>query len=218
MKRSTERILEELLERYPVLMECEQEITKSYGLLEDCYRQGGKALLCGNGGSAADADHIVGELMKGFLLRRPVCQQIREKLCDCCEDASYYVDHLQSALPAISLVQHSALMSAFSNDVSPDLVFAQQVFGYGKAGDVLVGLSTSGNSKNVIHAVQVARAMGLKTIGLTGGNGGKMTALCDATVKAPETETFKIQELHLPIYHALCAMLEEEFFGELVES
>ncbi len=212
MKQSVQAILTELLERYPSLSACENDICDAYELIRNCYENDGKLLICGNGGSASDSDHIVGELMKGFLKRRPVGEDFREKLREICEDADACADHLQGALPAISLVQHSALLSAFSNDVDPEMIFAQQVFGYGKLGDVWIGLSTSGNSGNVVRAAQVAEAMGLLTIALTGESGGKLREICDITIRVPETETFKIQELHLPVYHALCAMAEEEFF------
>lgn len=214
MKPSVEKILFELLERYPQLSACEQAIKEAYLLLENCYEQDGKVLICGNGGSAADSDHIVGELMKGFTKKRPIDSESRRKLAESWGENEGYslADRLQGALPAISLMQHSALVSAFSNDVDPDMIFAQQAFGYGRPGDVLIGMSTSGNSKNVVNAVKVANAMGLKTIGLTGENGGKLSLLCSAAICVPELETFKIQELHLPVYHALCAMIEETFF------
>jgi phosphoheptose isomerase len=182
--------------------------------LKDCYYNNKKILLCGNGGSAADCEHIVGELMKGFLLKRRVDLAFIESLKKVApDDVDFLSNNLQGALPAISLVSHSALMTAFANDVAPDLVFAQQVYGYGNAGDILVGISTSGNSKNVLHALKVAKAKGLRTIGLTGRTGGAMNEFCDVTIKVPWDDTPSIQERHLPIYHSLCIMLEEEFFG-----
>lgn len=205
--------LEHLLQKYPELSDCLDSIEEAFETLKECYRRGGKVLLCGNGGSAADCEHIVGELMKGFLLRRPVPDSLADTLAEKYpEDASYLTEHLQGALPAISLVSHSALMTAFSNDVAPDLVFAQQVYGYGKPEDVLLGISTSGNSKNTLYAVEVANSLGMKTIGLTGKSGGMMKKICDTAIVVPWETTPDIQERHLPIYHALCIMLEEVFF------
>ncbi len=203
-----------LINRYPELEACFGDIERSFELIKASYRQGGKMLVCGNGGSASDSEHIVGELMKGFMSKRPVSEQVRERLmAEFPGEGGYLADHLQGALPAISLVGHSALISAFANDVAPDMIFAQQVFGYGQPGDVLLGISTSGNSRNVIHALQVARALGLGTIGLSGGDGGRMKPLCDAAIVVPWSGTPDIQERHLPIYHALCIMLEGEFFS-----
>ena len=169
----------------------------------DTYKKGGKILVCGNGGSSADADHIVGELMKGFLKSRKVTderipQELREKL--------------QGALPAISLSAHTSLMTATINDNDADMVFAQQVYGYAKDNDLLIAISTSGNSKNVVNAVKVAKSLGVKTIALTGETGGELKQFADVTICAPSTETYKIQEYHLPIYHYLCTKVEEEFF------
>ncbi|QHT61124.1 SIS domain-containing protein [Paenibacillus lycopersici] len=206
--------LAKLYTKYPELEEaCGADIVKSFELLKASFERGGKTLLCGNGGSAADCEHIVGELMKGFLLRRPIPQAFREQLRAVSPDSADYVaNSLQGALPAISLVSHTALATAFANDMSPDLVFAQQVYGYGKPGDVLIGISTSGNSANVLHAVTVAKAAGLRTVGLTGRSGGRMRELCDATIRIPHDMTPDIQERHLPVYHALCILLEEAFF------
>jgi D-sedoheptulose 7-phosphate isomerase len=188
-------------------------VQQAFEILRDCYRQGGKALICGNGGSAADSEHIVGELMKGYFSRRPVPGTVRQRLHSAFpSDGQYLADHLQGALPAISLVSQTSLMTAFANDVAADMVYAQQVYGYGVAGDVLIGISTSGTSKNILHALQVARVLGLRTIGLTGPGGGEMRALCDAAVRAPGDSTPEVQQRHIVIYHALCAMLEEEFF------
>jgi len=213
MKQKSEMILADLIQRYPPLKACGEEIGRACLLLINSYQNGGKLLICGNGGSAADADHIVGEMMKGFKLRRNLPQSQCDRLTDAFpEDGCYLANHLQGALPAISLIGQTALSSAFVNDVAADMVFAQQVFGYGKPGDVLMGLSTSGNSKNVVNAVKVAKAFGLKTISLTGISGGAIKGLCDVTIQAPATETFQIQEYHLPVYHALCAATEAEFF------
>lgn len=206
--------LVKLLETYPTLRPCLPDIEHGYNLLSEAYHAGGKALFCGNGGSAADCEHIVGELMKGYRAPRPLSSQQRQILLDACgKEGNYLADHLQGALPALSLVSHTALITAFANDVAADMIFAQQVFGLGCPGDVLVAISTSGNSANVVHAVQVARAVGLKTIGFTGVNGGKLKALCDVTIRVPADETAEIQEFHLPIYHALCDILEKEFFA-----
>ncbi len=206
--------LEKLVENYPELGECVPDLEQTFAFLCTCYRNGGKVLVCGNGGSAADSDHIVGELMKGFVMPRRIPGEARQKLRDMYpEQGDYIADHLQGALPTISLASHTALMTAFSNDIAPDMVFAQQVYGYGKPGDVLIGISTSGNSKNVLYAVQVARICGVQTIGFTGKSGGAMRSLCDVTVRVPRDATLEIQERQLPIYHTLCGMLEEAFFS-----
>ena len=194
-----------LYERYPQLNICEKDIENALLLMVDTYKKGGKILACGNGGSAADADHIVGELMKGFLKARKVTderipQELREKL--------------QGALPAISLSAHASLMTATINDNDADMVFAQQVYGFAKTDDLLIAISTSGNSKNVVNAVKVAKALGVKVIALTGETGGVLNGLADITICAPSTETYKIQEYHLPIYHYLCAKIENEFFDK----
>ncbi|MBO9609487.1 MAG: SIS domain-containing protein [Paenibacillaceae bacterium] len=208
-------VLKTLIGRYPVLDECAAQLEEAYAALVSSYRAGGQLLVCGNGGSASDSEHIVGELMKGFMLKRPLGAADRDKLAAAFpEEGDYLANHLQGALPAISLVSHSALITAYSNDVAPDMIFAQQVYGYGRPGDVVLGISTSGNSGNVVRAIQVGKAMGLRTIGLTGRKGGKLGALCDVAVRVPSDSTPDIQELHLPIYHALCVMLEEEFFGQ----
>lgn len=214
MKKSMD-ILEHLIQCYPQLKVCNQDIQKAFIILKETYENDGKVLICGNGGSASDSEHIVGELMKGFILKRSISNEHRDKLTTAfIEDGKYLADNLQGALPAISLVSQTSLAYAYINDVAPDMVFAQQVYGYGKAGDVLIGLSTSGNSKNVVNAIKVAKAFGLKAVGMTGENGGSMNGLCDVTIKVPSTETYKIQEYHLPVYHALCAMIEMEFFDE----
>ncbi len=202
-----------LLTNYPELADCKEDINSAFELMKDCHINGGLIMACGNGGSAADAGHIVGELMKGFKLKRQVTDEQRAVLKKTFPDrGDFFADNLQRAIPAISLSDHTALTSAFINDIAPEMVFAQQVFGYGKAGDVLIGLSTSGNSKNVVNACQVAKAFGVKTIGMTGESGGKINNICDITIRVPAYETFRIQEYHLPIYHTLCAMLEFYFF------
>jgi D-sedoheptulose 7-phosphate isomerase len=204
-----------LLEKYPELDVCANDIMQAFLIMKECYLNSGKALFCGNGGSAADSDHIVGELMKGFHLPRPLRPEIKRKFTERFGDEGAAIaDQLQAALPAISLVSHGALITAFMNDVNPELIFAQQVLGYGKPGDVLVALSTSGNSKNVVCAVKTAKVLGLKCIGLAGWNGGALNDLCDVTIKVPSQSTPDIQERHLPIYHAICLMLEDFFFGQ----
>ncbi|WP_307303169.1 SIS domain-containing protein [Neobacillus driksii] len=204
--------LERLFQKYPELIECQSSIEAAFEQMKKAYESGRKLLLAGNGGSAADCEHVVGELMKGFMSKRPLPQKMKEKLKAVSGD-DYLSENLQGALPAISLVSHSALMTAFANDVAPDMVFAQQVYGYGKPGDVFIGFSTSGNSSNVNHAVKVAKALGLVTVGLTGKSGGALKELCDVTICVPYDSTPDIQERHLPIYHALCVMIEEEFFS-----
>ncbi len=192
-----------LYERYPELQACKQDIEKALALLIETYRNGGKVLVCGNGGSAADSEHIVGELLKGFLSKRPVTdERIPESLRA----------ELQGSLPAISLPSQCAILTAYCNDVSPEMMYAQLVYGYGKEGDVLIALSTSGNAANVAKAAEVARYIGVKTIALTGAKDSKLSELSTVTVKVPETETYKVQELHLPVYHYLCAGVEKELF------
>lgn len=207
------KYLEELVERYPVLDAVKDDVRKAYELLEACYEQGGKLLIAGNGGSCADAEHIVGELMKGFVKRREVSDSFAECLRNADEvRGAELAKKLQGGLPAIALTGHAGLSTAYLNDVDGELIFAQQTYGYGRPGDVLIGISTSGNAKNVMYAMTVAKALGMKTIGLTGKDGGALKREADVSVVVPETETFKIQELHLPVYHALCLMLEERFF------
>lgn len=187
---------------------------KAYELLEEAYTSGCKLLVCGNGGSASDSEHIVGELMKEFKLKRKVyCDQVAALKGIDLELGQVLADNLQGALPAISLTGHSSLQTAYMNDAVPELVFAQQVNGYGKPGDIFLGISTSGNSKNVLYAAVNAKAKGLKVIGLTGAKENKLMKYADVCIRVPETETYKIQELHLPVYHCLCLMLEDKFFG-----
>lgn len=208
-------MLNELLNRYPQLSVCENDIEEAKNAIIECYEKGGKVLLCGNGGSCADCDHIVGELMKGFLKLRPLSDAKKAEMknnCDLVDDE--ILNKLQGALPAISLPSITALNSAFCNDVDPELIYAQPLMSLAKENDVLIGISTSGNSKNVYGAVKVAKALGIKVIGLTGNTGGKLKETADISVCVPETETFKIQELHLPVYHYLCAAVEAHFFKE----
>ena len=206
--------LTELLQRYPQLEGCKAEIENALTLLLDMYHSGGKLLACGNGGSSADCEHIVGELMKCFMIPRPLTEPVKAQLAAVCpEEADRFAAAMQRAIPAISLPSQTAILSAYVNDVDPEFAYAQLVQGYGRAGDVVLGISTSGNSKNVVRAVQMAKALGLKTLALTGSKESKLSGLCDVTIRVPETETFKVQELHLPVYHYLCAALEETLFG-----
>ncbi len=200
-------IFEELFERYPLLENCRNDIRSAYELFVNCFNNGGKILCCGNGGSAADCDHFVGELMKGFLKKRPLSDEEKNLFED-----KYIADNLQKGLPAISLCAHSALMTAFENDVAPSLVFAQQVYAYAKESDVLFCLSTSGNSENIVYAAKAAKAAGIKSVAVTGGKESLLSGICDICIRLPETETFKVQELTLPVYHCLAAMLEENYF------
>lgn len=208
-----EKDLENLVTKYPELLNCVPAIQQAYEILRTSFAAGGKLLVCGNGGSAADAEHIVGELMKGFMSKRELPTDLQQKLQSVDPyDGPVLARHLQGALPAISLVSHSSLISAFSNDVSAELIFAQQVLGYGRPGDVLWGLSTSGNARNVVYAFQTARAVDVKTIALTGPTGGKLKNYADVTIQVAGDNTPMIQERHLPIYHTLCMMLETGFF------
>ena len=205
--------LEELTSRYPVLEAVKGDVLAAYEILRDCYAGGGKVMIAGNGGSCADSEHIVGELMKGFVKRRPVSGDFAAALKKADEKrGEELASCLQGGLPAIALTGHAGLSTAFLNDVNGEMIYAQQLYGYGKKGDVFIGISTSGNAENVMYAVAVAKASGIKTIGLTGRDGGKMAEACDCSIVVPSDETFKIQELHLPIYHALCLMLEEHFY------
>ncbi|WP_042341489.1 D-sedoheptulose-7-phosphate isomerase [Bacillus timonensis] len=206
-------ILRNLENKYPELTKCLDDIRKSFDILKSTYNLKGKVLLCGNGGSASDCEHIVGELMKGFLLERPIDRSFKTSLLnEFSNDGEFIGNHLQMALPAISLVSQTSLITAISNDLSPDMVFAQQVFAYGVKGDTIIGISTSGNSKNVLYALKTAKVLGLRTIGITGASGGSFKDICDITICVPFHRTLEIQEKHVPIYHALCAMLEEEYF------
>ena len=212
MKESTLKILNDLTVRYPALGEALPEVKKAAELMIEAIKNGNKILLCGNGGSASDCLHIVGELMKEFAVKRPLSEEVKAALCEAGDDG-YIGSNLQGAMPAVSLVGVTALESAYANDAAPDLGFAQQVLGLGNKGDLLIGITTSGNSKNVIYAAITAKAKGVKTVALTGGTGGKIRDICDCSIVAPARETYKIQEYHLPIYHNLCLALENEFFG-----
>ncbi len=210
-----DQILDELIHRYPVLKPLKTSIQKMADSIIETYKNGGKVLVCGNGGSSADADHIVAELMKSFEGNRPVDGKLAKRLVEQNKEVGELLaEKLQHGLPAISLSAHQALTTAISNDINGDIVFAQQMVGYGDAGDVLIGLSTSGNSKNVVYAFMVAKAKGLKTIGMTGYTGGEMAKYCDILLNVSETRTAYIQELHLPVYHTVCRMVEKEFFAK----
>lgn len=204
----------ELTKRYPQLLTVENEIDKAAQCLINCFQQGGKLLVCGNGGSCSDSDHIVGELMKGFEKKRQIAEDLKSQLMEIdSERGKYLSEKLQQGLPAISLTAHSALITAVANDTDADLIFAQQVAGYGNRGDVLIGISTSGNSQNVVDAFITAKAKGMVVIALTGENGGKMRSYCDILINVPGTRTSFIQELHFPVYHALCLIAESSLFG-----
>ena len=209
--------LDNLKKRYPQLIDVMPQISQAYDLLHHCFKGAHKLLLCGNGGSASDAEHIVGELMKTFVQRGSVSPQAKEALISSSSDrGAHLAKFLQPALRSISLTSHTALNTAFANDVDPNLIFAQQVFGYGDPLDVLLCISTSGNSENVINAAVTAQALQLKTIGLMGKTGGELQTYCDVSIIVPGQSTAEIQELHLPIYHTLCIMLEKQFFQPMV--
>lgn len=212
MKETTLKILEELISRYP-LLKCERDnILKSFEYIDGSYKHNGKLLVCGNGGSAADSEHIVGELMKKFKKPRAIRKDVYEKLKEYGAEGQILAGTLEGSLRAISLTSHLSLSTAFSNDKNPSVVFAQQLYGLADSGDVLLAISTSGNSENCVLAAITAKAMGVKVVSLTGKKESKLSSISDITIRVPETETYKVQELHLPIYHCLCAMLEEENF------
>ncbi len=214
MKDSTQKEINTLIDRYPCLEPLRVRFAESVELLSNSYRQGGKTLICGNGGSAADGMHMVGELMKGFALERRLPETLQAELrARFPDDAAYYIANLQGALPAISLSGEISLTTAYGNDRTADLVFAQQVLGYGRPGDVLLAISTSGNSANVVHAARVAKAVGVRVVSLTGRSGGRLAELTDVLLDVPSDVTYQIQELHLPVYHMLCLAVEQELFG-----
>lgn len=215
MKENAKKKLDDLFLRYPALNSCKESIFEAVDVIIECYNRKGKLIAAGNGGSAADAEHIVGELMKGFVLSRKLDDKIQKSVYNNArkDTSEYLIKNLQMPLRAISLVNSVALGTAFANDQAADLVFAQQILGLGDAGDVFLAISTSGNSKNILYAVDVAKSVGLKTVALTGKSGGELKNAADILINAPEDETYKIQELHLPIYHAVCIAVEEEFYG-----
>jgi len=196
MKERTKKIFDSLFDDYSTLLPVKDDIKSAYDIIFNCYVNKKKTLICGNGGSAADSEHIVGEFMKGFLLKRPVDKN----------------NKLQSSLRSISLVSQTALITAIANDIGADMIFAQQVYGYMDAGDVLIALSTSGNAENVVNAAVTAKSLDGKVIAITGQTGGKLKNICDIVITLPSCETYKIQEFTLPVYHALCAMIESEIF------
>jgi D-sedoheptulose 7-phosphate isomerase len=207
-------LLKELLSRYPKLSDIGDEITRAAECLIYCYQHGNKVLVCGNGGSSSDSDHIAGELLKGFEQKRPLNEYIRNQLLSVSGDrGSYLAEKLQTGLPAISLSAHSGLITAVANDIDANLIYAQQVIGFGIHGDVLIGISTSGNSQNVLDAIITAKATGMTVIGMTGETGGRIKPFCDILINVPERRTSFVQELHLPVYHTLCLMIENHFFG-----
>lgn len=212
MKETTKKIYEELFERYPSLSGIKENVLKAFEAIKLTYEQGGSLYCAGNGGSSSDCEHIVGELLKSFKKRRAVDEKTANNLSSYGEDGAYILSKLEGSLPATSLISQTGILTAFANDKSWDTAIAQQLYGLGKQGDCLVVLSTSGNSKNCVYAVLVAKAKGIKTIAFTGIAGGKLKDICDVAICVPEMETYKVQELHLPVYHCLCAMLEEEFF------
>lgn len=203
-----------LLLDYPRLEVCMDDIEKGIGLMRDCFHNGGKLLLCGNGGSAADCEHIAGELLKSFLLKRPLEESDRADLQAIGAPAGF-ADYLQRGLPVISLAGHQAFATAYQNDVDGRFIFAQQVNVLGKGEDILFAISTSGNSENVCNAVICAKLRKMKTIALTGQSGGSLAGLADVVIRAPEEETYRIQEMHLPVYHYMCAEIEKYFFAEV---
>lgn len=210
-----EKHVDFLIERYPVLEKCRENIIKAYLVMEECYLRDGKLMIAGNGGSAADSEHIAGELMKRFKIARTVPAEFAEKLKSVDPvRGKNLAENLERGLMAIPLVAHEALTTAYINDVDGLGVFAQQLYGFGRKGDVFLGISTSGNSRNVMSATVVARALGIKVIGLTGEKGGELAEVADVAVKVPSAETYMIQELHLPVYHCWCLMLEDKFFGK----
>ena len=205
--------LSELIERYPLLSPVKDEIIKAFSILKETYSSGGKLLIAGNGGSASDSLHITGELMKSFVKKRPVSQDFKNTLTHLAPAESEYLSKsIQVGLPAISLVSEASLLTACINDIDGNIIYAQQVYGYGNSGDTFLGISTSGNAKNIMYAMITSKAKNIKTIALTGAQGGLIKQYADISIIVPETETYKIQELHLPVYHALCLMLEEHFF------
>lgn len=213
MKNSTE-IFETLYSTYPALLSCRESIEKAFNALTECAKEKATVLVCGNGGSAADSEHIVGELMKGFNLRRPLCEEQKALFKDI-PNGSDFAAKLQCGIRAISLVSQTGVITAFANDVAADMIFAQQVFAYAqKSEDVLIALSTSGNSKNVVNAVYAAKAAGIRSIAITGENESKLSEYSDITIKLPAHTPFEVQEFTLPVYHALCATVEVEMFDE----
>ena len=212
MKENTKKILDDLCSRFPSLEKIKADIEKAFAVIRDCFKRGGTLFLCGNGGSASDCEHIAGELLKSFKKKRAINSEVYAYLEAYGEEGKLLQEKLEGGLPVLSLVSQTGIISAFSNDKAWEVAFAQQLNAMGKTGDCLLSLSTSGNSKNCVLATVLAKAKNISTIALTGEGGGKLKELCDITLAVPQSETYLVQELHLPIYHCLCAMLEEEFF------
>lgn len=216
MHSAVEAHLDALFQRYTILESIRASLITTFKISATAFRDGKRLFVCGNGGSAADSEHIVGELAKGFLCARRLSEDDASRFVCACrspEEGRYLVEHLQYGLPAVSLTGHPSLATAVTNDTAGDMVFAQQLFALGTEGDVLIGISTSGNARNVYLAAVVAKGLGMSAVGLTGRRGGRLAEVTDVCVCVPETETFLVQEMHLPVYHALCAMLEAEFFA-----
>jgi phosphoheptose isomerase len=208
------KFIDELILRYPKLMDISYKIDEAAERIIRCYQNGNKVLICGNGGSSSDSDHIAGELLKGFEQRRPLDESVRKQLISVSgERGDYLAEKLQTGLPAISLSAHTGVLTAIVNDIDASLIYAQQVVAFGSPGDVLIGISTSGNAQNVIDAAVTARALEMTVIGLTGETGGKLKSFCDILINVPEKRTSYVQELHLPVYHTLCLIIENYFFG-----
>jgi D-sedoheptulose 7-phosphate isomerase len=209
-----DKSLDQLCERYPALSGLRNTIAEAAGMIINCYTRGGKLLICGNGGSSADADHFTAELMKSFESGRPLEESLKKRFHEISGTRGRYLgEKLEHALPAISLPSNTALATAISNDIDPSLIFAQQVIGYGEEGDVLIGISTSGNSQNIVDACIAAKALNLNVIGISGKTGGKMKHYCDLLVNVPETRTAWVQELHLPVLHLICVIVENHFYS-----
>jgi D-sedoheptulose 7-phosphate isomerase len=205
--------VQQLMKRYPQLESIRGDINEAFLIISESFAKGGKLLIAGNGGSAADAEHIAGELMKDFVKKRNLDDAFISNIKEVdAEIARYLISNLQPGLPVIALSSNTSLVTALINDIDGNIIFSQQVYGYGKEGDVFLGISTSGNAKNVLYAAATAKAKQLRVIALSGGSGGALRRYADAAIVVPETETYKIQELHLPIYHCLCLMIEERFF------
>lgn len=214
MKRNTHTIIQEFKESYPNMTYLEEELRYIIEEVVKRVKNGGKVLVCGNGGSAADSEHIVGELMKEFYIKRPMNGTFKDKLLELFNQDIGLIEYLQEGIPAISLVSQTGFMTAYGNDASYDMVYAQQVYVYGKENDIFIGLSTSGNSSNVVNASKIAKAKGLFVISFTGETGGKLKDVSHALLNAPSKETFIVQEFHLPLYHLICRAIEYEMFGE----
>ncbi len=213
MKRKI--LLDNLIGKYPELSELRDSIDKVSGIIIKCYTAGGKLLICGNGGSSSDSCHLAGELMKSFERKRPLDVSFKERLADISASrGKYLAEKLEHGLPAISLSAHTSLITAICNDIDPQLIFAQQIMGYGEEKDVLLAISTSGNSKNIIDACITARAMNITVVGITGRSGGEMKEYCNILINVPREQTASVQELQLPVYHAICRIVEEYFYGE----